>query len=143
LPSAAVISGLLALVAPGLLDRTTGVADFALVAAGGALVASGFNLPEEDVAEGSLAVAAATAVLALPPVAVLAPLASLLATAGAFDAAFAVAVEGFVVVFDEDLAPAVVLGVDPCERAREVFAADLLDFASFFEDAILIAPWAA
>lgn len=64
-----------------------------------------------------------------------------LAATGGVDEAFAAEGEAFEVVLAEALAGAVVLAPDPRdERAEDVFVADIPDFASFFEDAILVAP---
>ncbi len=80
----------------------------------------------EGAVEGlALFVTLAFAALADPPAAAEVFDGTFNGAAGAFEA-------GFVVADDLD--------VEPCERADEAFAPDLAEFASFFEDAILIAP---
>lgn len=98
------------------------------------LTASGLALTAGDLGGG------AVVVLALPTTAALAALAGPLAATDVLDVAFSGAEEAFEAGFVDALVVTGVLGVDPCERGDEVFVADLADFASFFEDAILIAP---
>lgn len=74
--------------------------------------------------------------LALLATAALTALADPPADAAVFDDAFNDAAEAF----EDFFVVALDLAVDACERDDEVLAADLVDFASFFEDAILIAP---
>jgi hypothetical protein len=125
-----------ALAATAVLAATAGVAGLADEAAAAALTVSGLVLTADDPGGAEAVVFALTeAASALTALAD-----ALTAATGAFDAAFTGKGEAFASDFADVAAEAVVFGVDPCERGDEIFVAALAGFASFFEDAILIAP---